>query len=157
MKTILILDLDGVLITTPSWKADEMDFDNYSKFCSTCINNLNNLLLSFEFDIWLISTRRTVKTLKEFNEIFKNRKIIQEIIGFVPQQNEINNRKEEVLHFIEKINPKNYIIIDDDKTLNGLNKNMKSNLVLTELMKGFNTEKLNEAKRIMEQKVHNKV
>jgi len=36
-KTTLILDLDGVLITTPSWKADEMDADGYSKFNENCI------------------------------------------------------------------------------------------------------------------------
>jgi hypothetical protein len=146
MKTKLILDLDGVLITTPSWKADEIEFDNYSKFNSECVENLNNLLLSFELDIWLISTRRTVKTLEEFNIIFKNRKITQKICGFVPEYGETKNRKEEVIRFVEDNNLKNYIIIDDDKSLNGLNTKMKENLILTELMKGFNLEKLNDAK-----------
>lgn len=152
MKTTLILDLDGVLITTPSWKADEIDFDNYSKFNSLCTENLNTLLSLYDFDIWLISTRRTVKTLKEFNEIFKNRNINQKISGFVPQQDEVKSRKEEVQFFIESQQPKSYIIIDDDKTLNGLNEELKSNLIHTELMRGFNDEKLKEAKKIMENK-----
>ncbi len=67
----LILDLDGVLITTPLWKADEMDSDGYSKFNQSCIDNLNELLSLADFDIWLSSTRRTVKSIEEFNVSIK--------------------------------------------------------------------------------------
>jgi len=148
----LILDLDGVLITNPSWKADRIDSDGYSEFNESCVENLNRLLTFAEFDIWLSSTRRTVKTLTEFNLIFKNRGINKEIVGFLPEYADCKNRKEEVLKFIAEFKPSNFLIIDDDKSLNGLESEIKENFILTELTKGFNLEKLNEAIEKMKSK-----
>lgn len=142
---ILILDLDGVLITNPSWKADRIHSDGYSEFNESCIENLNRLLTLVEFDIWLSSTRRTVKTLIEFNLIFKNRGIKKEIVGFVPEYEDCKNRKDEVLKFIAEFKELDFLIIDDDKSLNGLECGIKEKLILTELTKGFNSEKLKEA------------
>jgi len=141
-KIILILDLDGVLITTPPWKADQLDSDGYSKFNQSCIDNLNELLSKGSFEIWLSSTRRTMKTLEEFNAIFTNRRIKEPIKGFLPEFSDCKNRQEEILRFLDKFEPVNYLIIDDDKSLNGLEDKIKERLVLTELLKGFNQEQL---------------
>ena len=141
-KPLLILDLDGVLITTPTWKSDEIDTDGYSKFNHQCVKNLNKFLSEFEFEIWLSSTRRTVKTLEEFNDIFKNRNIEKSINGFVPEYKDCMTRKDEVLRFIKEHKTSNFLIIDDDKSLNGLDEKYKKKLVLTELLKGFDMEKL---------------
>lgn len=140
-KTILILDLDGVLITNPIWKADEIDTDGYSKFNEDCVTNLNKLLSKWEFEIWLSSTRRIVKVLDEFNVIFKNRNIKTPISGFLPKYDDCKNRKDEILRFIEEHTVSDFLIIDDDKSLNGLEDNYKEKLILTELQKGFDTEK----------------
>ena len=148
-KTSLILDLDGVLITTPTWKANEIDFDGYSKFNQSCINNLNELLTLKEFDIWLSSTRRTVKSVEEFNIIFKNRNIKEPIKGFLPVYKDCKNRKEEILKFIQEFNITSFLIIDDDKSLYDLDKILKEKLILTELMQGFNQKQLDLAKSII--------
>lgn len=144
-KILLILDIDGVLITNPSWKADEIDPDGYSRFNQECIDNVNRLLSKMDFEIWLSSTRRTVKSLEEFNEIFRNRNINCSIDGFLPIHKKRISRKEEIQAFIEDIKPSSYLIIDDDKSLHDLNEKIKSNLVLTDLQIGFNHEKLKEA------------
>ena len=144
-NNLLILDLDGVLITNPSWKADQIGSDGYSEFNASCAAHLNQLLALTEFDIWLSSTRRTVKTLNEFNLIFKNRGIKKEIVGFLPEYLDCKNRKEEILKFIAEFKVYDFLIIDDDKSLNGLENGLKEKLILTELMKGFNLEKLKEA------------
>lgn len=141
----LILDLDGVLITNPSWKTDQIHSDGYSEFNESCVENLNQLLTLAEFDIWLSSTRRTMKTLTEFNLIFKNRGIEKQIAGFLPEYANCRNRKEEVLNFITELKLFDFLIIDDDKSLNELESRIKEKLILTELMKGFNSEKLKEA------------
>ena len=151
---ILILDLDGVLITTPTWKADEMDSDGYSKFNNDCVENLNELLTIEDYDIWLSSTRRIVKTLDEFNLIFAHRKIKKPISGFLPEYEECKNRREEVERFINDSEIKEFLIIDDDKSLNGILKGYKEQLVLTELIKGFDGERLEFAKEKI--KEHNK-
>lgn len=142
---ILVLDIDGVLITTPTWKSDSIDSDGYSAFNQNCVENLNNLLALDSFNIWLSSTRRTAKSLREFNDIFKNRGITGEIAGFLPEYPNCKNRKEEVLAFLKETKPSQFLIIDDDKSLNGLNNEFKKNLISTELTKGFNEEKLEEA------------
>jgi len=141
---ILILDLDGVLITNSSWKPDRIHSDGYSEFNESCVENLNRLLKLTEFDIWLSSTRRTAKTLTEFNLIFKNRGINKDITGFLPVYADCKNRKEEVLKFISEFKATDFLIIDDDKSLNGLESGIKKHLISTELTKGFNTEKLIE-------------
>jgi len=141
-RITLILDLDGVLITTPPWKADEMDFDGYSKFNQSCIDNLNELLALTDFDIWLSSTRRTMKSIEEFNLIFANRNIKKPVLGFLPEYTSCANRKEEILRYLDEFKPENYLILDDDKSLNGLDNIIKDRLILTQLMKGFSQEQL---------------
>lgn len=147
--TKLLLDIDGVLITTPIWKADQMDSDGYSKFNENCVVNLNKLLLTHKFEIWLSSTRRTVKRLSEFNQIFKNRGIEEPISGFLPEYSECKTRKEELVKFICEHKLTDFLIIDDDKSLNGLNEEYKERLILTELHKGFDAEKLDLAIEIL--------
>ena len=155
--TTLILDLDGVLITTPSWKADDIHSDGYSDFNQSCVVNLNKLLLVEKFEIWLSSTRRTVKTLKEFNKIFSNRNINNPIKGFLPVYSSAKNRKEEIELFITQEKIKKYLIIDDDKSLNGLENDIKSKLIITEFMKGFNNEKYLQATQLLSKNSNYKV
>lgn len=147
MKTLLtiILDLDGVLITTPNWKPDEIDTDGYSKFNENCITHLNKLLDSWTCEIFLSSSRRTSKSIHDFNQIFEHRKITNPIKEFIPIYKNCKNRKEELLQFIKDRNISNFLILDDDKSLNDLPSNHKNRLVLTELHKGFNNDKLIEA------------
>jgi hypothetical protein len=146
METVnIILDLDGVLITTPPWKSDEFLEDDYSKFNENCVENLNSVLNLFPCKIWLSSTRRLVKTKDEFNSIFSKRKIINPITDFLPDRPDLKTRREEVLNFLDQKQFKNFIIIDDDKSLNSLDFEIKEHLILTTLLQGFNTEKLEEA------------
>ena len=143
--TTLILDLDGVLITTPTWKSDDMHADGYSDFNVSCVSNLNELLSSHDFEIWLSSTRRTKKSLTEFNSIFRNRNISKEIVGFLPVYNDCSNRKEEVEKFITENNLTCFLIIDDDKSLKSMKQEYQNRLVSTDLTLGFNKDKLYEA------------
>ena len=150
MKIMLLLDLDGVLITTPSWRPEELETDGYSKFNASCIKNLNTLLERQDVEIWLSSTRRIKKTQKEFNSIFKLRNIAVPIKGFLPVCKECHSRKEEIERFIGNRNPNTFLILDDDKSLHGLSKQLKSRLVLTEFQLGFTQEKLRQAMQILQ-------
>lgn len=148
-KIVLILDLDGVLITTPSWKPDEIHIDGYSCFNTTCAKNLNSLLQVANFEIWLSSSRRKTKTLEEFNAIFRNRGIEYTISGFLPIHPDRLSRKDEIELFIEQQSFTNYLIIDDDKSLHDFHE--KKKLILTEYMKGFTERELMEAiQKVME-------
>ena len=145
IQTILLLDLDGVLITTPPWKPDLIAQDGYSIFNTACIENLNTLLACGNFAIWLNSSRREGKTLEQFNEIFERRKIKQSILGFLPPNPNFDNRFVEINRWLKETKTQDYLIIDDDKSL--LDFKYPERLVLTKYMLGFNKEKLEEAKK----------
>lgn len=143
MKNVIILDLDGVLITTPPWRRDELDIDNYSKFNEIAIANFNMLKNDLNFELWLISDRRRGKTLEQFNEIFKNRNINKQLDGMVPMYGYIS-RREELQKFISENKIENYIIIDDDSSLDELED--KDFWIKTKSLTGFGKEELNESK-----------
>jgi hypothetical protein len=144
-QLILILDLDGVLITTPPWKADSIGVDGYSDFNKNCVAQLNKLLSIHHFEIWLSSSRRKGQSLAFLNTIFSNRGILTPITGFLPIHSDKKDRKEEVEFFLQENQVSNFLILDDDKSLNDLEEALKSKLVLTSYLKGFNEEKLKEA------------
>jgi len=141
----ILLDLDGVLITTPSWKPDNLHEDGYSDFNREAVQNLNILLSEVDAELWLSSTRRLGKTLEEFNLIFSNRNIQQSIKGFLPAGTLGENRLIEVEAFLDHEFPKNFLILDDDTSLNELEDYRKKFWVKTDRLIGFNEEKLREA------------
>lgn len=145
MKNVIILDLDGVLIITPPWRRDEIDNDGYSSFNSIAVDNFNVLTdsLNFEHELWLISDRRRGKTFEQFNEIFKNRNIKKTINGMVPIYGHIS-RKEELERFINENEFDNFVLIDDDSSLEGLEN--KNSWVKTKSLIGFGVEELDESK-----------
>jgi hypothetical protein len=142
---LLLLDLDGVLITTPPWKTDLLHADGYSDFNPVCVQQLNTLLAATSSEIWLSSSRRKAKTLEEFNLIFKNRGIQQTIVDFLPVYPFNYSRKKEIEAFLAFQQPDKYLILDDDKSLNGLAPVHKNRLVLTNSLQGFSKKKLAEA------------
>ena len=139
----LFLDLDGVLITTPIWKPDEIDSDGYSKFEKSCVENLNKLLSIATFEICLTSSRRKMKTLNEFNSIFKNRSIDLAIKSFLPVSDQKTTRKDAIQAYIKTKGLQRYLVIDDDKSLSDWDD--ENTLVQTAYHQGFNTTKLLEA------------
>lgn len=147
MKTqiTIFLDLDGVLITTPPWQQDVIGADGYSVFKPKLVNNLNTLLSKWDFEIVLSSSRRKTHSLEQFNIFFQNRGIVHEIAAYTPISLEKKSRKEEIEAYIYKNSIQNFLILDDDTSLNNLDKKFKDRLVLTKHMLGFNHEKLEEA------------
>ena len=143
MKNIILLDLDGVMITTPPWRKDYIDEDGYSQFKSDAVTNLNRLTKQVDAELWLISARRRNYTVEQFNVFFKNRKIEKELSGMVPSYFEYIPRVEELKSFLEEEPVDNYLIIDDDSSLESLED--KSFWVKPHSMIGFTEEKLNEA------------
>ena len=49
------------------------------------------------------------------------------------------------MKFILEFELSDFLIIDDDKSLYGIDNKMKNKLISTELTKGFNSDKLKEA------------
>jgi len=74
----------------------------------------------------------------------------------VPEYENCKTRKDEIAKFVNEFEISNFLIIDDDKSLNGLEEKHKENLIVTELQKGFDTEKLELAIRKIKKDIINK-
>ena len=141
MDNIILLDLDGVLITTVPWESDKMHEDGYSDFNSICVTNLNRILKDTGYNIVMSSTRRRHTDIDKMNEYFKARGVDKEIVLYVPDYNvkgeRFLTRREEIERFLEEHQPKNYLILDDDKSLSGASEEIQSNWIQTYLMTGL--------------------
>ena len=145
MKNVILLDLDGVLITTPPWKQDELHDDGYSNFNYLAVDNLNKLLSIADAELWLISDRRKGYIKEQFNAIFSNRNISKKLSGMVPVYPGEYTRIGELEKFLEEFTPTNFLSIDDEGSLEELEDDKKKFWVRTNPLVGFNEEKLNEA------------
>ena len=142
MNNIILLDLDGVLITTPNWKADDIHIDGYSDFDDECVQRLNALVKETGYDIVLSSDRRRGAGIEKMNERFKARGVEKPIIAYVPDYNEGTtnvwlNRREEIEMFLLEFKPDHYLILDDDKSLCDASKEIKSNWIQTYMHLGL--------------------
>lgn len=149
LPIILLLDLDGVLITTPAWRANELAADGYAVFDTQAVACLNELLAVANCELWLSSSRRKGKSLETFQAIFEARGIVAPLTGLLPVYPSSFSRKEELQAFIPSLQGQDFLIIDDDKSLNGLAPAYKKRLVLTPYHQGFREEQLALAKAIV--------
>lgn len=145
MGNVILLDLDGVLITTPAWKPDLLHADGYSDFNAEAVACFNKLLFHANAEIWLTSSRRQQKALSEFNQIFSNRNIAAQITGYIPGGTNSQNRLAEINAFLNHEQVRSFLILDDDPGLHDLSAERKKHWVQTSPLIGFNHEKLAEA------------
>lgn len=141
MNNIILLDLDGVLITDGSWKANDIHEDGYSDFNIKCVEKFNEFADKIGYDIVLSSDRRIAVDIDKMNEIFKARGMKKPIIAYVPEYNVEGapwlNRRQEIEMFLEEFKPENYLILDDDKSLSGASEEIKKNWIQTYMSVGF--------------------
>lgn len=137
----ILLDLDGVLITNPAWKADELAEDGYSAFNKHCVGQLNRFLAQIEsFELWLSSTRRTAMSLSDFNKVFKSRELIAPVKGYTPVLEAGTSRRGEVESFAKTLSIDQLLIIDDDTSLHDLPKALKARWIPVNPFLGFTEE-----------------
>ncbi len=139
MDNIILLDLDGVLIKSATWREDDIHEDGYSDFDSTCVKNLNNIIDKTGYNLVLSSSRRENVSIDQMNEYFKRRGVSKSIKAYVPMYDiELRiSRRQEIEMFLDEYKPKNYLIIDDDKSLLDASEEIKSNWIQTNSMIGL--------------------
>lgn len=123
MDNIILLDLDGVLIISKPWLPDVLLNDGFAQFNDKSVERLNKIIEDTKYRIILSSNRRYSISIDEMNTFFKTRGVISEIIDYLPLYDlDLRlKRCDEIKMFIEKHNPINYLIIDDDKSIAKLN------------------------------------
>ncbi|WP_118974046.1 HAD domain-containing protein [Taibaiella koreensis] len=150
MKPYLLLDIDGVLVTTPSWKQPELLEDGFMLFQKNAAANLAYLLSLAEIQLVLVSSHRHRYPIAEWQRLFANRKIhprsitlMESILPGFP------SRKMEIEAWLNRNPGANFILIDDDSSLQALEPALKSRWVQTFPLKGFDDEALEKAKILL--------
>lgn len=150
---LILLDIDGVMLPAASWRTTENLPDGFPGFSPHAVKNLKKLLSETHASIVLTSTHKTRFSNIEWSNIFKNRGINASIDVLDNVDNKLN-RKDEIMNWYDAHSDEDFIIIDDDKSLNDLPEKVKHNLIQTKSLIGFNEESYNVAKSIVEEHTH---
>lgn len=145
----LFLDIDGVLVHANPMKKVEFDEDGFYKFNSQAVSVLNTLSID-NVEIILSSSHRHRFTLSQWKTIFKNRGVHFNKFSIIKSDISYrNSRRIEIENWIKlkKYKPSEVLIIDDDKSLNGLKIDFKNRLILTNPYFGLNDDF--EIKRVL--------
>ncbi|GGE41870.1 HAD domain-containing protein [Psychroflexus planctonicus] len=128
----IYLDIDGVMVSANSWKRPEMLNDGFPRFNIRAVNALNSIVNTTGANIVLTTSHKTTYSIAEWEKIFKERNLNFNQISRLPENKNHLNRKEELLNHFDKHGLHgNFVIIDDDKSLNGLPTNLKDRLIQT--------------------------
>jgi hypothetical protein len=129
---LIYLDIDGVMVPANSWKRPETLDDGFPRFNSRAVNALNSIINTTGASIVLTTSHKSTYTITEWKKIFKKRNVNFNQISRLPKTKNHLNRKEELIsHFAKHGLPVNFVIIDDDKSLNGLPTHLRDRLIQT--------------------------
>lgn len=126
---IIFLDLDGVLIPANSWRAPEILDDGFPTFKKESVENINKIISKLKADIYLITSHKDSYSISEWESLFQKRGVKFNTISKLPKRTGRTSRKDELISWFKsnKVDD-DFIIIDDDKSLNYLPKQLKKNL-----------------------------
>lgn len=144
---ILLLDIDGVLETSPSWKRPEFLEDNFYKFNENCQKNLIEIVSKMKPEIILTTTHRVNYNLIQWKQIFKLRGINVDKISKIndaKKSTEIKQRNIEIEEWFSNHTTSDFLILDDDKSLNELPHPLKDHWIQIDAMFGITTSIKNQ-------------
>lgn len=143
---LLLLDIDGVMVVGNSWKKPVFLNDGFPAFSTNASNALQKIISETSADILLTTSHKSKYSIEEWKNIFKLREITIKNIFCLPENTTNLSRKEEVMNWINTAsNVPDFLIIDDDKSLNGLPKFIKNKLIQTNSSVGLTIELIEEA------------
>lgn len=148
---LLYLDIDGVMVPANSWRKPEILEDGFPEFSSMAVKSLNKILSGSNADIVLTTSHKHEYSLSKWKEMFKRRNIQVSKISRLPKNKNFLNRKDELLEWFKKEAPRtNFLIIDDDKSLNGLPDTFKKYLIQPSGSLGLTEQLADEALKLIE-------
>lgn len=149
---LLFLDIDGVMVPAKSWQRPEILEDGFPAFALKAVHALQNLITE-DTTVILTTSHKSRYTIEQWNEIFVRRGLKISKLKSLDDTISGKSRKDEVLNWfsVNKVNEE-FIIIDDDKSLNNLPTYIKDKLILTSSLIGLTNSHLDEIKVLLGQK-----
>ena len=146
---IIFLDIDGVMVPAKGWKAPELLQDGFPMFSDKAVSALNALITG-ETLIMLTTSHKSKFSLNEWELLLLNRGVKPVKIDRLPDSDPSADRRMEIaswfnVHSIDK----DFIILDDDKCLNGLPLHLKNHLIQPSPYIGLTPDHVKEARAIL--------
>jgi hypothetical protein len=151
---LILLDIDGVMVPANSWKKPEFLEDGFPVFNFRSVKALQRILAATDASVVLTTSHKTKYNANEWKRILKSRGINPKKVQRLPTNSLRVSRQDEILEWYRK-HPdlkEEFVIIDDDKMLSNLPKNLKENLVLTSPSIGLTEDLADEAISILKKK-----
>src|SRR5690606_24725514 len=118
---LLFLDIDGVMVPANSWRRPEILDDGFPAFSSNATKALQRIIDSTGARIVLTTSHKSKYTPTQWRNIFNKRGISVSRINRLAENVAALNRKDELLNYFGKRSMnEDFLIIDDDKSLNAL-------------------------------------
>jgi hypothetical protein len=142
---LIFLDIDGVMVPAKAWKVPENMDDGFPMFSEKATAALKRLI-SPDTKVILSTSHRDRFGIDIWKKIFERRGLrIENLSRLESNENLAKKRKDEILGWFNRHEVKdNFIIIDDDTTLNSLPEHLKRNLILTSSSVGLTFENLSQ-------------
>jgi HAD domain in Swiss Army Knife RNA repair proteins len=148
---LILLDIDGVMVPANSWKKPEFLNDGFPAFSNKATQALQRIISETGADILLTTSHKSTYSIEEWKDIFVKREIQFNKINCLSENMNHLSRREEIFNWFNENNIyEQFIIIDDDKSLNALPKFLKKRLIQTSASVGLTDELANEAILIIE-------
>lgn len=150
---LILLDIDGVMLPANPWKKPDFLEDNFFAFHQRSVKAFRKLTENIrQVDIVLTTSHKSSFPIEEWKNIFIRREITFESIDRLPDNVHHHSRIEEIMKWLEnnKIENEDFIIIDDDKSLNGLPKHLKKRLIQPSPTVGLTEYLIDEMKHLFQ-------
>ncbi len=144
---LIFLDIDGVMIPAQSWRIPEILGDGLAAFSPRATEALRELLSGYPENtlrVVLSTSHRDRFTIAQWKSIFSNRGISINNLDRLSSNNGFEKKRyEEILEWFDhNPMPDDFLIIDDDKSLNLLPAHLKNHLIQTSSSVGLRADDL---------------
>jgi ATP-dependent helicase/DNAse subunit B len=149
---LIFLDIDGVMVPAKSWQRPEILEDGFVAFSSKAVQVLKEVLSqNTNATIMLTTSHKSRFSHSEWKDIFQRRGLNVNQLKSLVENTELLSRKEELLNWFNTNEiQEDFIIIDDDKSLNDLPKFFKDRLILTSSLIGLNASHRDDIQAIVD-------
>jgi hypothetical protein len=137
---LIFLDIDGVMAPAKSWQRPDILEDGFVDFSSKAVRVLQDILAqNTDTTIILTTSHKSGFSLSQWKIIFERRGLNVNKLESLNDNTDFQSRKIEILNWFDSNDvQEDFIIIDDDKSLNDLPTFYKDRLILTSSLVGLN-------------------
>ena len=137
---LVFLDIDGVMAPAKSWQRPDILEDGFVDFSSKAVSVLQDILAqNANTTIILTTSHKSRFSLSQWKAIFERRGLRVNEVKSLNDNTDFQSRNVEILNWFDSNDvQEDFIIIDDDKSLNDLPTFYKDRLILTSSLVGLN-------------------